>query len=418
MEEFNYKTGELFCEGVPLERIAREVGTPFYCYSAAHLRKRFMAYDQAFSGRDHLVCFAVKANSNLGVLSLLGSLGAGADIVSGGELFRALRAGIAPERIVYSGVGKTRAEIEEAIQAGILMFNVESEQELDAIAGVAERLGRRARIAFRVNPDVDPKTHPYISTGLKENKFGIPMERAVSAYEKAAAMEWIEVAGIDCHIGSQLTEIEPFLSAFDRLALLVKELRKIGIGLRYIDIGGGLGIRYGQEEPPEPASYIDRLLERAAGAGLEGLRIIVEPGRSICGNAGVLVTRVLYTKENSGKGFVIVDAAMNDLARPSLYQAYHEIRTIRQPPAEAPLAEVDIVGPICETGDFLARKRPMPALGQGDLLAVMSAGAYGFTMSSNYNSRPRAAEVLVDGDGFRIVRKRETYEDLVRLEQP
>lgn len=416
MEEFHYREGELWCEDVALSQIASQVGTPFYCYSAAHLDRRFRAYEEAFGSRDHLVCFAVKANSNLAVLGLLAGLGAGADIVSGGELYRALKAGISPDRIVYSGVGKSRREMKEALKAGIFMFNVESEQELEALSQTARQLGTKARIAFRVNPDVDPKTHPYISTGLKENKFGIPMERALAAYRRASEMEGIQVTGIDCHIGSQLTEIQPFLDAFQRLCRLIKELEGQGIRIEAIDIGGGLGIRYGDETPPEPGEYIGQLLETADSQGLDQT-IIVEPGRSICGNAGALVTEVLYTKENSEKGFVIVDAAMNDLARPSLYQAYHEILPCRQPGGDTDMgSRVDIVGPICETGDFLAKARPMPPLAQGDLLAVMSAGAYGFTMSSNYNSRPRAAEVMVAGDRFKVVRRRESYEDLVRLE--
>ncbi len=411
MHYFEYHNNELWCEGVPVKKIAQEVGTPFYLYSARTFERHFNAYKEAFERRSHLVAYAIKSNSNLAVLNLLAGLGAGADIVSGGELFRAMKAGIPAERIVYSGVGKRREEIEQALEAGILMFNVESPGELDVISETARRMNKRARISFRVNPDVDPKTHPYISTGLSKNKFGLSMSQALDAYQRAAEDSALDVAGIDCHIGSQLTEISPFRDAFERVKRLVSELETKGISLKYIDIGGGLGIRYNDENPPLPADYAAPILE-----AMEGMpqTLIVEPGRSISGNAGILVTEVLYTKRTETKEFYVVDAAMNDLARPSLYQAYHDIQPVEK--QERGTATVDIVGPICETGDFLARDRAVQELRQGELLAVMSAGAYGFTMSSNYNSRPRVAEVMVKDDRYQVVRRRETYSDLINGE--
>ncbi len=412
MHYFLYRENELWCEDVPVQKIAEQVGTPFYLYSARTFVRHFNAYREAFEGHSHLVAYAVKSNSNLAVLNLLGELGAGADIVSGGELFRAMKAGIPPERIVYSGVGKTGQEIAAALDAGILLFNVESMAELEAISSVARETGRRARISFRVNPDVDPRTHPYISTGLSKNKFGLSMEQALDAYGRASQDDALEVVGIDCHIGSQLTDATPFRDAFDRVKRLVEQLEERGVRLKYIDIGGGLGIQYNDENPPLPAEYARPILQ-----AMEEMphTLIVEPGRSISGNAGILVTRVLYTKATPAKEFYVVDAAMNDLARPSLYQAYHEIQPVLK--KERGMATVDIVGPICETGDFLARDRSVQVLEQGELLAVMSAGAYGFSMSSNYNSRPRAAEVLVSGDRFQVVRERETLDDLVRGER-
>ncbi len=411
MHYFLYRNNELWCEDVPVKAIAQEVGTPFYLYSARTFKRHFNAYKEAFGKRSHLIAYAVKSNSNLAVLNLLGKLGAGADIVSGGELFRALKADIPAGRIVYSGVGKTMDEISAALEAGILLFNVESTAELEAISSVARQKGKRASISFRVNPDVDPKTHPYISTGLSKNKFGLSIEQAMDAYERAATDSSLEVKGIDCHIGSQLTDIAPFRDAFDRVKRLVDQLENKGIRLEYIDIGGGLGIQYNDETPPLPSDYARPILEAMDGMDHT---LIVEPGRSISGNAGILVTRVLYTKKTPNREFYVVDAAMNDLARPSLYQAYHEINPVEK--RDAGTATVDIVGPICETGDFLARDRVIQVLEQGELLAVMSAGAYGFTMSSNYNSRPRAAEVMVNGDTFHVVRERETYDDLIRGE--
>jgi len=411
MHHFQYKDGQLQAEEVPLATIAAEVGTPVYVYSRATLLRHFHAFDGAFKGLDHLVCFSVKVNSNLAVLKLFGDLGAGADVVSGGELFRALEAGIPAERICFSGVGKTEAEMVQALEAGVLMFNVESLPELNLLARVAKRMGRRAPVAFRVNPDVDPQTHPYISTGLKENKFGLDVERALAAFQVAKGMEGIEVVGIDCHIGSQLTELAPFVEALSRLKALLERLGKMGIALRYIDLGGGLGIPYLNEEPPQPQEYAAALAAELEGLGL---KVILEPGRVIAGNAGILLTRVVYVKETETKKFVIVDAAMNDLIRPSLYGAKHDIIPVVA--AGPATGRVDIVGPICESADFLAQDRPMPHLSAGQLVAVMSAGAYSFVMASNYNSRPRPAEVMVAKDEYAVIKKRETYQDLIRGE--
>jgi diaminopimelate decarboxylase len=411
MHHFEHRGGELYAEGVPVREIARAVGTPFYCYSHATLVRHYRVYDEAFAGIEHRVCFSMKSNSNLAVLRTLANEGSGADIVSGGELRRALAAGIPGSRIVFSGVGKTEAEIALALDAGILMFNVESEMELEAIARVAGEKGTRAPIAIRINPDIDPRTHPYISTGMKKNKFGIPVERARRAYARARGLPSLEVVGVDCHIGSQLTEVEPFVEAVRRVRAFAEELRGEGHPIRYLDVGGGLGISYKEEEPPHPSELAPQIVRE-----LEDLAVtlVLEPGRVIVGNAGILVCRVLYVKPGAEKSFVVVDAAMNDLVRPSLYGSYHEVVPVRQAPAtEGP---VDVVGPICESGDFLAQERRLARVEPGDLLAVMSAGAYGFTMSSNYNTRPRAAEVLVRGDRFHVVRRRETYEDLVRGE--
>ncbi|MBW1670956.1 MAG: diaminopimelate decarboxylase [Deltaproteobacteria bacterium] len=411
MNHFNYKDKELYCEDIPVKEIASKVKTPFYLYSSATLTRHFNVFNKAFSGHPHLICFAVKANSNLTVLNLLGELGAGADIVSGGELYRALKAGIPADKIVYSGVGKTEKEIREAVKADILMFNVESMEELDAISRQARRLKCRVRVSFRVNPDVDANTHPYISTGLKKNKFGLPMSQALKAYKVASDRDELDVVGIDCHIGSQLIQVEPFVDAMGRLKSLLQELDGFGIRLEFIDIGGGLGIKYHDEIPPDPDTYAKALLSEVKDLPH---CLIIEPGRSIVGNAGILVTKILYTKDTEEKRFYIVDAAMNDLARPALYEAYHEILPVIE--TDGHLHPADIVGPICETGDFLARERPMPDLNQGSLLAVMSAGAYGFTMSSNYNSRPRVSEVMVKDDHFKVIRKRETYTSLLRGE--
>ncbi|RMF84690.1 MAG: diaminopimelate decarboxylase [Nitrospirae bacterium] len=409
---FAYRDGRLHAEGVPLERIAEAVGTPFYCYSHAYLAHRAEAYEAAFGELPHLTCFSVKACSNLAVLALMARRGLGFDIVSGGELARCLAAGADPATIVYSGVGKTAAEMRQALEAGIRCFNVESQGELALLDRVAGELGVRAPVALRVNPDVDPQTHPYISTGLKENKFGISHRRALEAYREAAELPHVEVVGIDCHIGSQLTTLTPFLDALDRLLALVVELREAGIELRHLDLGGGLGIRYRDESPPAPETYVAALADRIAPTGLT---LILEPGRSIAGNAGCFVTRCLYTKENEGKRFVVVDGGMNDLVRPSLYGAYQEILPLAAHP-ERPERIVDVVGPICETGDFLARGRPLPVVRPGELLAVMSAGAYGFSMASTYNTRPRVPEVLVQGDRFHVIRRRETVEELLAPE--
>jgi len=411
MHYFHYKNGELFCEEVPIKEIVAILGTPVYIYSARTISRHFRVFDEAFDGVPHLVCYSVKANSNVAILRLLARLGAGADIVSGGELARALKAGISPEKIVFSGVGKTPEEIRSALEAGILMFNVESLEELEVLSEVARSLGKRAPFALRVNPNVDPKTHPYITTGLKKNKFGIPEEEALEAYKKAKEHPFLYPIGIDAHIGSQLTSISPFVDALKRLKKLWKEVLSLGIELKYLDMGGGLGIVYSNEEPPPPQDYAQALVKEAKELSAT---LILEPGRVIVGNAGVLITKVLYTKKNVSKKFVIVDAAMNDLIRPALYQAYHEIIPVEEKNGEKEV--VDVVGPICESGDFFARERELPVLKRGDLLAIMSAGAYGFVMSSNYNSRLRPPEVLVDGDKFYVVRRRESIFDLLAPE--
>jgi diaminopimelate decarboxylase len=417
MHHFEYRNDELCCEGVPLERIAAEVGTPCYIYSLATLERHYHVFDEAFGARKHLICYSVKANSNLAVLRALVRLGAGFDIVSAGELYRARAAGASPEKIVFSGVGKRDDELEYALTSGILLFNVESHDELEAIDRVAGRLGRRAPISLRVNPDVDAETHPYISTGLKKNKFGIPFSRAREEYAFARSLRNLVIRGIDCHIGSQLTKVAPFRDAISRVAQLARELNQDGAQLSYLDVGGGLGIPYKEDEPPPPPSEYARAIADAV-APFEGmdLTLVFEPGRVIVGNAGVLLTRVLYRKTGEIKQFVIVDAAFNDLIRPAFYDSYHSIRAVRRRSGERLVA--DVVGPICETGDFFARDRELePAPRQGDLLALMSAGAYSFAMASNYNSRPRAAEVLVSGDHYAVVRRREQLEDLVRGEE-
>jgi diaminopimelate decarboxylase len=407
MHHFHYVNDRLYCEDVPLSRLAARVGTPFYCYSHATLEHHFRTFHEAYR-RPHLTCFSVKSLSNIAVLRLFNRLGAGMDVVSGGELYRALKAGVPAGRICYSGVGKRRREIDEALAADILMFNVESAQELDAINERALALGRRARVALRVNPDVDPKTHPYISTGLKKNKFGIAIEAAEAEYRRAARMPGLDVCGLDCHIGSQLTKLSPFVDSLKRLKGLMARLKGAGIEVRYLDLGGGLGIPYNDEDPPHPEVYAQAI--EAELTGLE-LTVIFEPGRVIVGNAGILVTRVLYVKQ-AARRFVIVDAAMNDLVRPSLYGSYHALSpVVRRSGAEE--AEADVVGPICESGDFLAQGRKLPELAPGELLAAMSAGAYGFTMSSNYNSRPRVPEILVKGNEFFVIRKRESYARLI-----
>jgi len=410
MDHFTYKNTELHCESVPLRAVADAVGTPTYIYSRAALLESYGAYDRAFAGVPHVICYAVKANANLGVLATLARAGAGADIVSGGELFRALRAGVPPKKIIFSGLGKTRDEMRDALKADILMLNVESVSELRALDEVAREMGVRAPVGLRVNPDVDPQTHPYISTGLKTSKFGIPIAEALAVYDEAARLKGVEVLGVQMHVGSQLTKTTPFADAGARLAALAKTLRERGITIRYLDLGGGLGIRYRDEKPPRHEDYAGVLIPLARELGVT---VVIEPGRSIVGNAGVLLTRVLYRKTTEAKRFVVVDAAMNDLIRPSFYDAYHEIRPVDEARTTAVVETADVVGPICESGDFLAKDRALPTVAEGDLLALMSAGAYGFAMASNYNARPRAAEVLVDGAGYTIVRRRETYEDLV-----
>jgi len=406
MDVFNHRGGELFAEGVALSAIAERFGTPTYVYSRAHIEAQYLAFADALAGMPHLVCFAVKANSNLGVLNVLARLGAGFDIVSGGELERVLAAGGSADKIVFSGVGKTREDMRRALEVGVHCFNIESTDELERLQIVAAELGVRAPISLRVNPDVDAGTHPYISTGLKENKFGIAIADAEDVYVRAAQLPNLEVLGVDCHIGSQLTTLEPFIDALDRLLALVDRLGDCGIYLRHIDLGGGVGVRYRDEQPPQVAEYIKTVRERLEG---RDLALMFEPGRYIVANAGVLLTEVEYLKHTEHKDFAIVDAAMNDLIRPALYQAWMDVTAVR--PRDGATRNYDIVGPICETGDFLAKGREL-ALEEGDLLAVHSAGAYGFVMSSNYNTRGRCAEVLVDGDQAFEVRRRETVAEL------
>lgn len=416
MHHFIYKDNELFCESVAIADIGKAVGTPFYLYSNATLTHHFNTFDKSFGDVPHLTCFAVKSCSNLAVLRLFSTLGGGADIVSGGELYRALKAGIDPRRIIYSGVGKTDEELRYALDSEILMFNIESEQELERLQQIAVEQEMAAPISFRINPDVDPRTHAYISTGLAENKFGIPIEDAERIYLKAKSMANVNILGISCHIGSQLTDISPFTETLHKVKLFVERLSKHDISIKYLDLGGGLGVRYQDEKPPHPQEYARALKEEMGGLDCT---LILEPGRVIVSNSGILVSRVLYTKRNQAKNFIIVDAAMNDLARPSLYGAHHEILPVlrKEGQAAGELTEkADVVGPICETGDFLAKDRELPIFEPGDLIAVMSSGAYGFTMSSNYNSRPRAAEVLVSEDRFYVIRERETYETLIRGE--
>ncbi len=413
MGVFAYKNGELACEDVLLRDIVERVGTPCYVYSAGHLTRQFLAFDEAFSDLPHLICFAMKANSNQAVLRLLGNLGGGIDVVSGGELYRALEAGIPADRIVFAGVGKTVEEIIMAMKRGILMFNVESSEELDEINRVAESFERKAPVALRVNPDVDPKTHPYISTGLKMSKFGIDINAAADVYHRAAEMPWIEVVGVHSHIGSQITTTGPFEDAAGKVADLAGRLREQGIEIRYVNLGGGLGITYREEAPPTPFDLAGSIVPLIRPTGCT---LIFEPGRNLVGNGGVLLSEVLYTKQTAAKRFYVADAAMNDLIRPSLYESYHEIRPLSEAVNSRERSVADVVGPICESGDFLARDRDLPAFEPGDLFAVMSAGAYGFVMASNYNARRRAAEVLVNGGEFSVVRRRETYQDLIRGE--
>lgn len=406
MNAFNYRDGELFAEGVGLSAIAERYGTPTYVYSRAHIEAQYRSYADALQGTEHLVCFAVKANSNLGVLNVLARLGAGFDIVSGGELERVLAAGGRADRVVFSGVGKTRDDMRRALEVGVHCFNVESTDELERLQVVAAEMGKVAPVSLRVNPNVDAGTHPYISTGLKENKFGIAIADAEAIYVRAAQLPNLEVVGVDCHIGSQLTTVEPFLDALDRLLVLVDRLAECGIHLRHLDLGGGVGVRYRDEEPPLVADYIKAIRERV---GDRDLALVFEPGRYIVANAGVLLTRVEYLKHTEHKDFAIIDAAMNDLIRPALYQAWMGISAVKPRTGEG--RAYDLVGPICETGDFLGKDRVLN-LAEGDLLAVQSAGAYGFVMSSNYNTRGRCAEILVDGDQAFEVRRRETIAEL------
>jgi len=416
MNYFEYRNGEMFAEGVQLKRLAREVGTPVYVYSLATLMRHFKVFDEAFAKTRHIVCFSVKANSNLALLRAFAKQGSGFDIVSGGELFRALKVGADPKKIVFSGVGKKRVEIEYALNTGILMFNVESEHELMALNEIAAGIGKRAPISLRVNPDVDPQTHPYISTGMKKAKFGVDIKKSLETYKRAVSLKNVEVVGVDCHIGSQLTSITPFVDALAKVReyldrVLAGEMKREGAQIRYLDLGGGLGINYHDETPPLPEEYAKAIIQ-----GLEGLDItlILEPGRVIVGNAGILLTEVQYIKETETKKFVIVDGGMNDLIRPALYGSYQAIQPVVENNAQKIVA--DVVGPICESGDFFAKDREIPQPERGDLLAVMSAGAYGFTMASNYNSHPKPPEVLVDGDKYYVVRRRENFDDLINGE--
>ena len=406
MDAFNYRDGQLFAEGVALSAIAEQFGTPTYVYSRAHIEAQYRSYADALQGVEHLVCFAVKANSNIGVLNVLARLGAGFDIVSGGELERVLAAGGRADRVVFSGVGKTREDMRRALEVGVHCFNVESTDELERLQVVAAEMGKVAPVSLRVNPDVDAGTHPYMSTGLKENKFGIAIADAEEVYVRAAQLPNLEVVGVDCHIGSQLTTLEPFLDALDRLLVLVDRLGECGILLRHLDLGGGIGVRYCDEQPPSAGEYVKAIRERV---GDRDLALVFEPGRYIVANAGVLLTRVEYLKHTEHKDFAVVDAAMNDLIRPALYQAWMGVSAVQ--PRAGDGRAYDIVGPICETGDFLAKDRTLN-LAEGDLLAVESAGAYGFVMSSNYNTRGRCAEVLVDADQAFEVRRRETVAEL------
>lgn len=409
---FHYQNNSLMAEGVAVSHIATQVGTPAYIYSRRALETQWRAFDTAFGDHPHLICYAVKANSNLAVLNVLARLGSGFDIVSLGELERVLRAGGQPDRIVFSGVGKEAAEIERALEVGIHCFNVESSAELERINQVAGSLGVKAPVSLRVNPDVDAQTHPYISTGLKENKFGIDIQQALPVYERAANLPHLQVTGIDCHIGSQLTTLTPFLDALDRVLERVDALAELGIPLQHLDIGGGLGVRYRDETPPAPADYVSAMLAKLKD---RQLTILMEPGRAIAANAGILVTRVNLLKPTDARNFAIVDAAMNDLIRPALYSAWQDIIPVTPRPPATPPCRYDIVGPICETGDFLGKDRALQ-LEEEDLLAICSAGAYGFVMSSNYNSRPRPPEILVDGDAFYTVRRRESLDDVMQLE--
>ena len=410
MNPFSYRNGELHAEAVPLSRIAAQFGTPCYVYSRAELTRAWRDFDAAFAGRDHLLCYAVKANPNLGVLNVFARLGSGFDIVSGGELARVVAAGGDPRKVVFSGVGKTAAEMHQALQAGILCFNVESTPELELLSRVAGEMGVTAPVSLRVNPDVDAKTHPYIATGLKENKFGVAYTDAPAVYRRARELPHLRIEGVDCHIGSQLTEVAPFIAALERVLALVDALARDGITIHHIDLGGGLGIRYQDETPPPVAEYAKALL---AALGNRPQKLLFEPGRLLTGNAGVLLSTVLYLKPGQDKNFAIVDAAMNDLMRPALYEAWHDVLPLRETTSAG--KSYDIVGPVCESGDFLARDRQL-AVNPGDLIAIASAGAYGMSMSSNYNTRPRAAEIMVDGDRIHLIRDRETIAILMANE--
>jgi diaminopimelate decarboxylase len=411
MHYFLYQGGELYCEEVPLQRIAREIGTPVYVYSERTLRRHVRVFDEAFRDAPHLICYAVKANSNLSIIRRLSEWGLGFEIVSGGELFRVLRAGASPQKVIFDGVGKTVDEIRYALCSDILFFNVESNSEMELIAEEARSVGKRARVSIRTNPDVDPRTHPYIATGMKTHKFGLGLAETRDLYLKARQMSEVEIVGVTCHIGSQIIELEPFEEALASIREFVVKLRADGVTLKYLDFGGGLGIPYNGEEPPSPWIYGSSVVQATRDLNLT---LVLEPGRVIAGNAGVLLARVLLKKTQGKKRFVVVDAGMNDLIRPALYGSHHQLWPIR----ETPDREIaDVVGPVCESADFIAQDREIAVLEPDDLLAVMSAGAYAFSLSSNYNSRPRPAEVLVSGNTYQVIRDRESYEDLVRLER-
>ena len=413
MDDFYYEGDGLRCEGVALSEIARTVGTPTYVYSHAAIEKAYRELDEAFSGLDHLVCYAVKANGNLAVLRALASLGAGADIVSGGELYRAMRAGFDPKKVVFAGVGKTESELMAGLGERILLFNVESASELERLEQIAARFGKRARVALRVNPDVDAGSHDHITTGRERDKFGIPVDQALALAERAKEYGCVDIIGVHQHIGSQITKLEPFKESIERSAGLVEELQERGFGIKYFNIGGGLGIRYKDEETPTPKELVEAIQPILQRLQKKPVKILCEMGRFISGAAGVLLTGVVYRKKSGEKDFIVADAGMNDLLRPSLYDAHHEIQAVEQ---NGSLTGADLVGPVCESGDYLARDRELPDAREGDLLAVMDAGAYGFSMASNYNSRPRPAEVMVSGDRWAVVREREHYADLVKGE--
>src|SRR2546421_2183118 len=410
MHYFEYRSGELHCEGVPLRKIAKDVGTPVYVYSEQTLERHVRVFDEAFQSISHLICYAVKANSNINILRRFAVWGTGFDIVSGGELFRVLRAGGPADKVIFAGIGKTPEEIRYALDAGILFFNVESSAELELIHNIARDAGMRAPISIRANPDVDPRTHPYISTGMQKHKFGISLPEARELYRHTRNLSNLDVVGVQCHLGSQITEMGPFEEALASLRQFILELKSEGVGLKYLDFGGGLGISYLNEQPPSPAVYGEAVAKATRDLGLT---IVLEPGRVIVGNAGILLTRVLLKKNQGAKKFLIVDAGMNDLIRPALYGSHHQLWPVR---ARSEKEMVDVVGPVCESADFLAKDREVALLERGELLAVMSAGAYAFSLSSNYNSRPRAAEVLVTGETYRVIRRRESFDDLVRNE--
>lgn len=414
MHYFEYRGDDLYCEGIPLEKIAREVGTPAYIYSEKTLERHVRVFDEAFQSVPHLICYAVKANSNINLLRRFAEWGTGFDIVSGGELFRVIRAGGRADKVIFAGVGKTADEIRYALDAGILFFNVESSAELELIHTIAGEANRQARVSIRANPDVDPQTHPYISTGMQKHKFGVSLPEARELYRKARQLPNIEVVGVQCHLGSQITQMGPFEEALASLREFVLELKAEGLDLKYLDFGGGLGISYNNEEPPSPAAYGCAVAKATQDLGVT---IVLEPGRVITGNAGILLTRILLKKNQGAKKFLVVDAGMNDLIRPALYGSHHQLWPVQNGSEKSDRETVDVVGPVCESADFIAKDREIPVLNAGQLLAVMSAGAYGFSLSSNYNSRPRAAEILVSGESYEIIRRRESYEDLVRLEE-